>query len=66
LLNVVAFLDPRFKQLDPFVIETECEDVIEDVISEILLTCEDEHQIVESSQVGDDDDFEQTGPATKK
>jgi len=69
LLNFAAFLDPRFKQLDPFVVETEREDVIEDVVSEILLTYEDEHQdddIVESSQVDDDEDFEETEPATKK
>ena len=35
LLNVGAFLDPRFKQLDPFVAEADHEDVVEDVISEI-------------------------------
>ena len=69
LLNVAAFLDSRFKQLDPFVAETDHEDVVKDVISEILFTCEEylNDKIVElPSRLDDDEDDEQTGPATKK
>jgi len=69
-LNVAAFLDPIyiFKQLDPFVAETEREDVIEDVISELLFSCEEDNDTTELPQMDDDDDedSEQIGPATKK
>ena len=61
LLNTAAFLDPRFKQLDPFVAENDREDVIEDVIIEVLLTCDQDHQdnkTVDSSSQLDDDDKE--------
>ena len=49
-------MDPRFKQLDPFVAETEHEDVIEDVISEILLSYEEDNDTAELPQMDDDDD----------
>ena len=68
MLNTAAFLDPRFKQLDSFVAENDREDVIEDVITEVLLTCDQDHQdnkTVDSSSQLDDDD-EEIGPATKK
>ena len=44
LLNIVAFLDPRFKQLDPFLAEIDREDVVGDVITEALLTCDQDYQ----------------------
>ena len=28
LLNIAAFLDPRFKQLNPFVAEIDCKDAV--------------------------------------
>ena len=66
LLNIAAFLDPSFKQLDPFVAEIDREDVVEDVITEVLLTCDQDHQDNEavelSSQLNDDE----TEPAKKK
>ena len=65
MLNIAAFLDPRFKQLDPFVAEINREDVVEDVITEVLLACDQDHQdneSVESFQLDDDE----TAPARKK
>lgn len=67
LLHVAAFLDPRFKKLDPFVAEGDREDVVEDVIAEVLRICEqDDHGTVQLPQLEDSEESEDTGPATKK
>lgn len=66
LLNIAAFLDPRFKQLDPFVAEIDREDVVEDVITEVLLTCDQDHQDNEAVELPSQLDDDETAPATKK
>ena len=73
LLNIAAFLDPRFKQLDPFVAEVDREDVVEQVITEILLNCDQEIQDDQDNDtvelvalMDDDQQLEETGPAIKK
>ena len=73
MLNIAAFLDPRFKQLDPFVAEVDREDVVEQVITEVLLNCDQEIQDDQDNDtvelvalMDDDQQLEETGPAIKK
>ena len=73
LLNIAAFLDPRFKQLDPFVAEVDREDVVEQVITEVLLNCDQEIQDDQDNDtvelvtlMDDNQQLEETGPAIKK
>lgn len=61
-INIAAFLDPRFKDLDPFVKKEVREDVIEDVKMELL-------QFPSTSDNTDQDaetEAEPTEPASKK
>ena len=66
MLNIAAFLDPRFKHLNPFVAEIDCEDVVEDIITEHLLTCDQDHQDNEAVELLSLLDDDETAPATKK
>ena len=63
-LNVAAFLDPRFKDLDPFILEEDRDDIKEDVKMELLQLAESIE--TESQDQNVDKPVEPPSPKRKK